>query len=346
MGGPLADGFVVDVPVVDVAPVPVLHDAPATAPATSAEASSAGSAFERRVDRRTFRMLLGRHFCSTQAPNLGQSTVEALYARAVRGAARTVALLVSALAATAAYEARADDGPVYALGRMMDASPTLTIVTSGVVILADAGFTTIDGIAATKRQELGLGLSALEVTLATPQALGFAMAPFFFDISRWDTGETIGLLIPFQAWSAALATHGIWSLAPDAVEQPGRVGASFLVGLNWAFTTTGIGCLSSWGKPAPMGVAALEIGFMASEAALTIERAVDDPDHAGEWGGLATWSLFMLAHGIGSAVISAKKSDSYDYESAAGVGKRRGWMAMPSFTVKDGAYTLGAVGQF
>lgn len=262
----------------------------------------------------------------------------------MRGRALTAGLLATALLA-AAREARADDGPVYALGRMMDASPTLTIVTSGVVILADAGFTTIDGIAATKRQELGLGISALEVTLATPQALGFAMAPFFFDISRWDTGETLGLLIPFQAWSAALATHGIWSLSPDAVEQPGRVGASFLVGLNWAFTTTGIGCLT-WGKSAPMGVAALEIGFMASEAALTIERAVDDPEHAAEWGALATWSLFMLSHGIGSAIISSRTGDRYDDYGGEAARRRRGWTAMPSFTLKDGAYTLGAVGQF
>lgn len=240
-------------------------------------------------------------------------------------------------------EARADDGPLYALGRMMDASPTLTLVTSSVVILADASFTTVDGIAATKNQDLGLGLSAMEVAVATPQALGFALAPFFFDIHRWETAETVGLLIPFQAWSAALATHGIWSLASDPVEQPGRVGASFLIGANWAFTTTALGCLS-FGKPSPMGVAALQIGITATSAGFTIFRAVDDDVHGAEWGALSAWSLFLLGHGIASAVIDAKESN--DGYAARGPERRLASIPVPTFQMRDGAYTFGALGAF
>ncbi|MFO0611742.1 MAG: hypothetical protein U0414_04075 [Polyangiaceae bacterium] len=257
----------------------------------------------------------------------------------MRNRALSVGLVAALVALTSSRDARADDGPLYALGEMFKDSPTLAIVTSSVVVLADASFTTVDGVAATKRQELGVGFSATEAIVATPQALGFALAPFFFDISRWEPGETLGLLIPFQAWSAALATHGFWSLAPNAVEQPGRVGVSFLVGANWALTTTAFGCLS-WGKGSPGALAALEIGFSTPEAVLAIERAVDDPDHGAEWGALSAWSLVILAHGIGSA-FTAKRSPDYVEGAAAA---RAAWA--PYFTMKDGAFSLGAHGAF
>lgn len=273
---------------------------------------------------------------------MGQSTASPLYAPGVRDRARIVGLLGAAFIGLCPSDARADDGPLYALREMFKDSPTLAIVTTSVVVLADASFTTVIGIAATKNQEVGLGIAATEVAVATPQALGFALAPFFFDINQWETVETIGLLIPFQAWSAALTTHGIWSLAPDPVEQSGRVGVSFLVGANWAFTSTALACLS-WGNGAPMGLAALEIGVSAPEAALAIERAVDDPEHAGEWGALAAWSLAILGHGIGSAIV-ASKNDSSSYPQRA--ARARFDVPAPYFTVKNGTFSFGALGQF
>ncbi len=109
-----------------------------------------------------------------------------------------------------------------------------------------------------------------------------------------------------------------------------------------AFTTTGIGCLS-WGKPAPMALAAVEIGFAAPEAALAIERAVHDTEHQAEWAALSAWSLLILGHGIGSAIIGSKGDSPPLAEARA---PARSVVAAPYFTASEGAYTLGAVGQF
>ncbi|NUP13559.1 MAG: hypothetical protein HOW73_46580 [Polyangiaceae bacterium] len=260
-------------------------------------------------------------------------------ARAAKARRLACAASLAASFALATSSARADDGPITALKNMFRASPTLTIATSTVVILADIGITAVVSVDAARGLDSDQGLHLVEIGVAAPQALLFAAAPFFFDIDEWKPEENMLLLFPFTAWSGALLTHGIWSLSSTEVEPLTRLGVSGLVGLNWALTTEGVACLSR-GKAAPQEIAIAEVVVGAGETALSIERAVSVKDASLEWGLLAGWSAVILGHGIASLVIGTKSEPEPDYlgENQASFSP---WLA-PS----DGGLTVGAAGAF
>src|SRR5262245_5829997 len=175
---------------------------------------------------------------------------------------------LAAAALVVSRSAHADNGPITAIGNMLNASPTLTIVTGSVLVLTNASLTTVGIVSAVQRKNSERGIYVTELVTAAPQALGFAIAPFAFDISDWKPEENILLLIPFQAWSAALTTHGAWSLVPRTLAPGARLGVSFLVGMNTAFSATAIGCAASWGQWVPLEVGIAELGLAAGETAL------------------------------------------------------------------------------
>jgi hypothetical protein len=248
--------------------------------------------------------------------------------------------VLAVVSSTATAAARADDGPLDALDHMLGDSPTLTIVTSGVVVIADASATTIDAMDAFRGTSSERGFYAMELAIAAPQAAGFSLAPYFFHIDRWSPAENLLLLLPFQAWSTALATHGAWSLASTSLPSNARLGVSFLVGANWALTTTAIGC-ASWGDPSPLEVAVTEVGVGGSEAIFSFVRAAGDETHTVEWVLLGTWSSLILAHGIVS-LVDAPSADTDERPASA----RAAPFAAPYATPVEGGAVAGVSGLF
>jgi hypothetical protein len=213
---------------------------------------------------------------------------------------KSIARVLVVLAALArGKEARADDGPLTALKNMLNASPTITLVSTGVVVLADGTFTVLSGLAAVQDRELEKGVYIGQTTVAAPQALGFSMAPFFFDIVKWKPVENVLLLLPAQVWSSALTTHGLWSSLSTSIEPLPRFAVSAMIGANWAFTANAFGCLY-WTRWNPIEIGIPQAVLMSAEFSLSIERMVNDPEHRGEWAGLMAWSAIMGAHGVAS----------------------------------------------
>ncbi len=252
---------------------------------------------------------------------------------------------VSALAATllAPSDARADDGPWRALGNMMDASPTLTIVTTSVVLLTDASLTTLDLVDALQARSADRGVYAVQTIVAAPQALGFSLAPFYFDIDRWSPAENLALLLPAQAWSAALTTHGAWSLSRPSFDPVSRLGVSFLVGVDTAFSTTALGCAfrDRW---VPLEVGIAELSSSAVQLGLAIERGIDDPAHSAEWASLGAWSTVLATHGA----LSIALGDAHDDGDAPPSSARNAdaVRAAPFVTPSPGGLVVGATGIF
>jgi hypothetical protein len=250
-----------------------------------------------------------------------------------------VAFGATAAAVCATSVARADTGPLHALERMLDESPTLTIVTTSVALVADGGVTTLDLMDALRGRSAERGFYAVQTAIAAPQAIGFALAPFYFDIDTWKPAENLLLLLPFQTLSSSLTTHGIWSIARPDFDPAARFGASFLVGLDTAFSTTALGCASRehW---APLEVAIAELSAGALELGLTFERALDDPDHSGEWAALAVWSSLLSTHGALSLALGEEsEGDGYARRDPAPG-------AAPFVTPTAGGLTVGALGVF
>jgi hypothetical protein len=209
--------------------------------------------------------------------------------------------LVAAIALTPAV-AFAGDGPAEAIGRMFDASPTLTIVSLGVVGGVDLGFLMI----ATRDAIRGYGsddaVYSIQTALAGLQSFGFLAAPSVFDVGDWSPAENLGLLLPAQLLSSTLTVHGAWSLASDTLEPSSRLLVSALVGGNLAFTAIGLGQLTRerW---APLELAVAEVCHTTLVSAISIERLVRTEGYEAEWGALLGWSLFGLAHGVGSVLV-------------------------------------------
>jgi hypothetical protein len=252
--------------------------------------------------------------------------------------ARVVRTLVVLLSLGVAREARADDGPITALKNMLNASPTITLVSTGVVVLADGTFTVLSGLAAVQDRELEKGVYVGQTVLAAPQALGFSMAPFFFDIVKWKPVENILLLLPAQIWSSALTTHGMWSSLSTAVEPLPRFGVSAMIGANWAFTANAIGCLY-WTRWSPIEIGIPQAILMSAEFGLSIERMVNDPEHRGEWAGLLAWSALMSAHGVASITDGIISNRPGSYPSGA-------LPVVPFVAPTYAGLVLGASGQF
>ena len=235
-------------------------------------------------------------------------------------------------------EARADDGPLTALKNMLNASPTITLVSTGVVVLADGTFSVLSGLAAAQGRELEKGVYIGQTVTAAPQAIGFSLAPFFFDIVRWKPVENVLLLLPAQIWSSALATHGMWSSVSVGTEPLPRFGISAMIGANWAFTADAFGCLY-WTRWNPIEIGVPQTILMTAELALSIERTVNDADHRGEWGALVAWSAIMGAHGVASIAdgIISNRPGSYVEGRLP---------AMPFVMPANEGLVLGASGRF
>jgi hypothetical protein len=214
--------------------------------------------------------------------------------------------LVAAIAVTPAA-AFAGDGPAEAIGNMFDASPTLTIVSLGVVGGVDLGLLMV----ATRDAIRGYGsddaVYSIQTALAGLQSFGFLAAPSVFDVGDWSPAENLGLLLPAQLLASTLTVHGVWSLASDALEPSSRLLVSALVGGNLAFTSIGLGQLTRerW---APLELAIAEVCHTTLASAISIERLARTNGYDAEWGSLLGWSLFGLAHGVGSVLVETPGS--------------------------------------
>ncbi len=260
----------------------------------------------------------------------------------MRTLARAVGASVAGASFFAAAAAHADTGPVRALGQMFDESPTLTIVTSSVLVLSDAGFTTLDAIDARRGVDTSKAVATFEAVVATPQAIGFSLAPFFFDINRWRPTENLLLLLPSQIWTSMLATHGVWTTASTRLPPKDRLGVSALIGIDWAFTLTGVGCLSReiW-YPMEVGIAGSVLTSITMS--LSIERAVHDSAHKAEWGSLAAWSIVPLFYSVGSILGRLDNQGSRNYDR---VDERRTATPrlVPYVVPEDGGASIGIAG--
>ena len=234
--------------------------------------------------------------------------------------------------------ARADDGPLTALKNMFKASPTITIVATSVVALADGAFGVMSGLAALQDRDLEKGFYVAQTVVAAPQALGFSLAPFFFDIVRWKPEENVLLLLPAQVVSASLATHGLWSSLSTSIEPAPRLGVSAMLGANWAFTANAFGCLfqTRW---SPIEIGVVQTLTMTPEFGFAIERMVNDPAHRGEWGALMAWSAIMSAHGVASIAdgIISERPGSRSHAALP---------AMPFIAPASEGLVIGAAGMF
>lgn len=208
---------------------------------------------------------------------------------------------VAAVLATPA-PALAGDGPAEAIERMFNASPTLTIVSFGVVTGVDLGFLMIATRDAIRGYASDDATYSVQAALTGLQSIGFLAAPSVFDVGDWSVAENLGLLLPAQLMASTLTVHGAWSLASDSLEPSSRLLVSALVGGNLAFTSIGLGQLTRerW---APLELAVAEVCHTTLASAIAIERLVRTEGYEAEWGALLGWSLIGLAHGVGSILV-------------------------------------------
>lgn len=215
---------------------------------------------------------------------------------------RVAQTLALAACVAAPSIARADDGPRTALGNMLDASPTITSVTVGAVLMSDLAFTLIAARDAIRQESSEDAVYGVQLGVGGIQAVGFLAAPFAFDIHRWGAGENVLMLMPAQAMASMLTVHASWSIAPDPIDPASRLGVSALVGFNAAFTSVALGNLvqERW---APLELAIAEMAHSVLTISVSSERIANDADHRGEWGALLGWSALGLAHGVGSFLV-------------------------------------------
>ncbi len=234
-------------------------------------------------------------------------------------------------------EARADVGPVEALEKMYRSSPTLTIVMSSVLVLADVGLTTNAAIDAARGRNPSTGVNVVQTSVAAPQAIGFSLAPFFFDLNDWRPTENLLLVLPAQAWSMGLTTHAIWSQSSHAIAPVPRLGVSMWMGVNWAFTITALGRLAdeAW-PPLEVGIAGASAGLVGT--AVGVGRAVDDSPRELEWGLMAGWSGGVLAFGVANIL------GRLDNQGARNYGVRRRSAVKPWLTTWEGGGVVGVSG--
>ncbi len=215
--------------------------------------------------------------------------------------------------------ALADDGPLRALENMGNASPTITAVTVGSVLTANLSFTLIGLRDAIRGQSSEDALYGVQLGMSGLQAVGFLAAPFAFDIDNWGEGETLLMLLPAQAFSAMLTTHAVWSLTSEPIDPASRLGVSALIGVNSAFTSIALGSLADerW---APFEVSIAEIAHSCLSISLSSERIANDSEHGGAWGAVLGWSIFGLAHGVGSFLVEMPGSRVSQVDDAPALG--------------------------
>ncbi len=248
-------------------------------------------------------------------------------------------LMVCVLSVTQSTEVLADDGPISAIDNMLSASPTITSVAVGSVVLTDLSFLLIATRDAIRGRSSEAGLFGVQVGVAGIQSLGFLTAPFAFDVSRWKLGEQLLLLLPAQVTATTLLNHGIWSLVENPIDPASRFGVSFLIGGNTAFTAIGLGGLLQE-KWAPLGLGIAEVAHTGLAAGISIERMVNDPEHKSEWASLFAWSLLGLSHGVGSVLVGAPGSRVSANESSSAATATISPFAVPT----AGGVVIGGLG--
>lgn len=255
----------------------------------------------------------------------------------------TVSAVLAALAALPSATARASGGPADEIKSWFDDPDPLAIVTGSVMMLGDLSLTTAAGIDTAARRESGRAFYITEGTVGTAQALAFAGSTVFYDAHQWTPFENLLIYLPATAWTGGLGVHGIWSAVSAKIEPPTRLGLSFVVGTNWAFTGAIIGCYAHERLWSPAEMAIGQITFNSIETIVAIERAVDDPDHAVEWGLLAGWSSSIFLHGVLSAIAVTR--DDYSRDHARVERPRLRLEASPYLTPVEGGALVGLGGR-
>jgi len=228
------------------------------------------------------------------------------------GLAKTASgLFLSLFALACPARAFAADGPGEYLKDLWRQNPAVVIVGSITVFGSDITATAAASINASKRQPPDSSFLWTELVLATPQAIGFGLAPFLYDTEKWTPLEREVLFLPLQTLTGALSVHASWSLAAGNsgmisstdISPAARFGVSFLIGANYAFSVNALGSATVWSKWAELDRAVIELLYAGGETAFSIERAVVDKAHRAEWGTLAGWSGVLVFHGVGSMIV-------------------------------------------
>lgn len=251
--------------------------------------------------------------------------------------------LAGAIALLPARDARASGGPADEIKSWFNDPDPLAIVTGGVMMLGNLSLTTAAGIDTAARRESGRGFYITEGVVGAAQALAYAGSTVIYDAHQWTPWENLLIYFPATAWTTGLGVHGIWSAVSAKVEPPTRLGLSFVIGTNWAFTGALIGCYAHERLWSPAEMAIAEITFTSVESIVAIERAVDDPDHAVEWSLLAGWSSSIFLHGVLSAIAVTR--DDYSREHARVERPRLRLEAAPYMTPIEGGAIVGLGGR-
>jgi len=266
------------------------------------------------------------------------------------GLAKTVGgAFLPLLALACPAKAFAADGPGEYMKDLWRQNPAVVIVGSITVFGADLTAIIAASITASRRQPPDSSFLWTELVLATPQAIGFGLAPFLYDTEKWTPLERDVLFLPLQTLTGALAVHASWSLAAGnsgigttgAMTPAARLGVSFLIGANYAFTANALGTATVWVKWAPLDFAVTEIVYGGAETAFAIERAVVDKVHRAEWGTLSGWAAVICGHGIASAI-----GDADDHSPKSEARRRAPTAVAPWIVPAAGGVSAGVVGRF
>jgi hypothetical protein len=183
-----------------------------------------------------------------------------------------------------------------------------TLVVGGVVVGTDVAFTVHDAAVTASGEHSSKGWSVAETIVMTPQALAFNAGVVAMAASGDMKKEAASafLVIP-AAWTGAMATHGMWSLASDKVNPGMLYGVSWAVGANLAFSSGAIA--SAFKKELPgltFGVIEV-VGTVPSLAVSASQLANPTVEPKAGWALLSVWSGALLVHGTASIVAGFKQ---------------------------------------
>jgi hypothetical protein len=212
------------------------------------------------------------------------------------------AITIAAALTTLSPEAHANSG-LDGLGAVI-----ITGLTAGALGIVNIGLTFPDVGYTLSGERQPKPLAITKIVLCAPQAVFYHGLTFYSAIDGGE--EELTLLATFgAAWTGAMTTSAIWSLADD-IDPASLYGISWAIGTNSAFTAAALGNLfseSPW-KGRIFGIA--EMASMVPTIAVSAIRLADPTSAQPAWGALAGWSGLLFVHGLATTIRKDKPSKS------------------------------------
>ena len=198
------------------------------------------------------------------------------------------AALVASFAS--AETARADDDSETSVVEILEG------IGAAAAVIGDVVFTSYDIGTAADNHQPDKGWMIAETSFGVPETAG----TYIYIIAKIQDPafeKSAPLLIPITMAASSITTHGIWSIASDRLPPGPRLGASWLIGTDFAFTAISLSETLN-GKLLPKPIALAEMLIMTPEAVVGGVAAAKDPTARGGWIAIAGWSGVLAVHGL------------------------------------------------